>query len=416
MRPFAETVPEPLLGADPAAVSASVRAQGVTHGAREDRHDYVVDPVPRVVDGAEWDVLTRGLIQRVRALEAFVADCHGEQRALREGVVPADLLEDCPWWEPGLVASPPGARTWIGCYGPDLIRRPDGVFAVLEDNCRTPTLQAAAIAARRALGPALEHAGVRPRPAIGPLVDALRAMLGPGRAVVLTDGADSAVGWEVGALAGELGLDLALPSELAPDGDHIVTPDGRAIDVLWRRTSMERMAEEDFDRRLGRALRAGNVRVVNAFGAGVADDKRTFPYVPDLIGFYGLGDPELPQLATCDLATAAGRAAAAARLGDLVLKPRTGSGGYGVEMTPDALPDDPSGWIAQERTLLSTHPTLVDGALVPRHVDLRPFVIHDGLDWTVPPTGLSRFALAEGDLVVNSSQGGGGKDVWVVDP
>jgi carboxylate-amine ligase len=202
------------------------------------------------------------------------------------------------------------------------------------------------------------------------------------------------------------------------------------VNVLWRRTSEERLLDDDgrpnaLGSRLLGPLHAGTLRVVNAFGTGVADDKRIYPYVEELVRFYTGDEPLVPSVRSYDLADEGQRAAAFERLDELVVKPRTGSGGFGVVVGPRAAPDQlraardaiaaqPGAYIAQETVSISTHPTLVGGRLAPRHLDLRPFVFHDGRVVQVLPGGLSRFALEEGDLVVNSSQGGGGKDVRVL--
>lgn len=418
------------------AVLERVRVQAVTHGAGDDRHPFVVDAVPRVFAAAEWDALAAGLVQRVRALEAFVADVHDEQRTLRDGVVPADLLDGCPWFEHD-VREAPAPATWIGLAGPDVVRDEAGQLLVLEDNVRTPTLPLYAVAARRAVDPELPLAA---RDYEAELVRALHAMvraarpdLEAPRAVVLGDGAVNACEWEVHALAVALGVASVEAADLRVDGDRLVTrSDGRAVDVVVRRTAEERLERDDgspseLGELLLAPLRRGSLAVANAFGTGVADDKRTFCHVEALIETL-LGEaPLLRSVPALDLGDARQRAEALERLDELVLKPRTGSGGFGVVLGPrasrtelaelrEAINREPARWIAQRPVALSTHPTVVDGELRPRHVDLRPFVVRTGPDaWCVPPGGLSRYPRDEGDLVVNASQGGGGKATLVVD-
>jgi carboxylate-amine ligase len=245
------------------------------------------------------------------------------------------------------------------------------------------------------------------------------------------------VTWEIDRLAELAGAPALQAHQLRVDGDRVLLPDGRAVDVLWRRTSEERLVDDDGEPNVLGALllgplRAGTVAVVNAFGTGVADDKRTYAYVEDLVRFFTGEEPLLRSQPTADLGDPAQRDAVLPRLEELVLKPRSGSGGHGVLVGPRATPEqlaevralveaDPTGWVAQEPVAISTHPTVVDDVLAPRHVDLRPFVLctGDGPDDTeedivVLPGGLTRVALTEGDLVVNCSQGGGAKDTWVV--
>ncbi|MCV2488741.1 circularly permuted type 2 ATP-grasp protein [Geodermatophilus sp. YIM 151500] len=418
-----------------AAVQESVARRGVVHESGPSEHPFHIDPVPRVVPAAEWDGLAAGIAQRVRALEAFVADAHGPREAVRAGVVPAEVLDTNRYALGRYGVSLPPPRFWIGMAGPDVVRGADGRLVVLEDNVRTPTLLGYALAARELVAPLL---GVEPgpRPLRPAAEEALRRMLraAAGSAdagvAVLDDGGRDAVRWEVARLAELVGAPAVRPGELTRRGDALVRPDGRVVDLLWRRTSEERLHDDagrlnQLGELLLAPLRAGRVTVVNAFGTGVADDKRTYPYVEDLVRFFCGEEPLLPSVPSYDLGDPRQRAEALPRLPELVLKPRSGSGGHGVLIGPRA--DDgqlararaaveaqPGEWIAQEPVALSTHPTAVEGELVPRHVDLRPFAVHDGRDVTVLPGGLTRVSLTEGDLVVNASQGGGGKDTWVL--
>ncbi len=438
--PYAEVLPaiegRDLPGLAEQASAAAARF-GVHHGTRERRRVYAIDPVPRIFTAAEWRGLEAGLAQRVRALEAFVADVHGEQRAIEAGIVPREAVESCVWFEPvarGLPAPP----FWIGVAGPDVVRDGEGRLVVLEDNVRTPTMMAYAVAARHVVDAALGEDAPAARPIREPLVAMLHGLLhaaapaGEDPAVaILSDGDRSGVQWEVEALGPLLGVPVLEPHELeVHQGRLRVRASHAPVNVLWRRTSEERLLDDDgrpnaLGFRLLGPLHAGNLRVVNAFGTGVADDKRIYPYVEDLVRFYTGDEPLLPSVRSYDLADAQQRQAALDRLDELVIKPRTGSGGFGVVVGPRVAPDqlaaardaiaaDPGAYIAQETVSISTHPTLVGGRLAPRHLDLRPFVFFDGRVVGVLAGGLSRFALEEGDLVVNSSQGGGGKDVRVL--
>ena len=418
------------------AMAAEARAAGMTHGAGDDEHPFAFDPVPRLLTVPEWDELADGLRQRVRALDAFRADAHGAREALLAGVVPADAVESSPWYERDLIDCAPPA-VGIGIAGPDVVRDAAGRLVVLEDNVRTPTMLAYAVIGREMVGRQLRERA--PGPVLLPaLRQAMRRMFAAAApwasdpfTAILTDGASNWLRWEIATLGRLLDVPVVELSDLRRRGDRLVlAASGRTVDVLWRRTSEERL-RDDAGRlnALGEALRAplraGRLSVVNAFGTGVADDKRVLPYVEELIRFLLGEEPLLSSAVTYDLARPAALAAALERLDELVIKPRDGSGGRGVLIGPtatrgqlegirDTLSAEPGRWIAQETVALSTHPTLVDGRLEDRHVDLRPYVVSYGQEYEVLPLAFSRFAPAAGELVVNCSQGGGGKDVWIV--
>ena len=430
VRPAYAGVLAALQAASPAAVAekiaAGVARDGVVHGADGGAHPLLIDALPRVFGAEEWARLQDGLAQRVRALEAFVSDAFGAREAFGAGVVPADLLDRCPWFEDDVAAlAQRGPR--IGVAGPDIVRDAGGELRVLEDNVRTPTLMAFAVAARRLVVPALPGA---PRPR--PLEEALRAALlelgGDGAVVILGREPDNIVWWELEQLSRLTGWPLVGIGDLADrDGRVVRRDDGSPVDVVWRRTNEDRLRGDDgrltaLGSVLLEPLRRGAVRVLNAFGTGVADDKRTYVYVEQLVRFYCAEEPLLRSVPAWDLAIDEQRAEALARLDELVFKPRDGAGGEGIVLGARASEEqlsrlraeidaDPGAWIAQEPVALSTHPTVVDGRLQPRHVDLRPFVIGG----RVLPGGLSRFAQGAGELVVNCAQGGGGKDVWVLE-
>lgn len=406
-------------------IGAGVRRAGVVHGADESAHPLAVDAVPRVFGAAEWARLEAGLAQRIRALEAFVADAFGAREAFRAGVVPADLLDQCPWFEQD-IATLPNRGPRIGVAGPDVVRDARGELLVLEDNVRTPTLMAFAAAARRVVEPALPGAP-RPRPFEDALRTALLEMAGDGVAVILGREPGNIVWWELEQLSRLTGWPLVgIDDVVDRDGRVVLREDGSAVDVVWRRTNEDRLRGDDgrptaLGSVLSEPLRRGAVRVLNAFGTGVADDKRTYVYVERLVRFYCAEQPLLRSVPAWDLAIVEQRADALERLDELVFKPRDGAGGAGIVLGAHAsreqlstlraeIDADPGAWIAQEPVALSTHPTVIDGRLEPRHVDLRPFVIGG----RVLPGGLSRFAQGAGDLVVNCAQGGGGKDVWVL--
>jgi carboxylate-amine ligase len=394
---------------------------------------FLVDPVPRVLAGHEWDHLEGGLAQRTRALDRFVADVYGERVIVAEGVIPARVLDSAEHLEPRAAGARP-AGPWIGIAGLDVVREPGGEFRVLEDNVRTPSGIGYAVAARAVVSAELEVAEAdRPRPlddAPALLGWVLRAAAPPGapqepRIAVLTDGASNSAYWEQRWLAGRLGVPVVTPDALEHRAGRLALRDGPVLDVVYRRTNADRL-----DTPVGALLeapwRAGLLGVVNAFGTGVADDKLVHAYVEDMVRFYLGEEPVLRSVETLDLLRPGMLERALDELERLVIKPRGGYGGVGVVICAHAERSDlervredlrahPEGYVAQELVMLSTHPTVAGGRLAPRHVDLRPFVFlgPDG-EARVLPGGLTRVAFAEGALVVNSSQSGGAKDTWVL--
>jgi len=399
----------------------SADAGVVFHSAKGDEV-FVIDPVPRVIAAAEWARVEAGLGQRVRALNAFVADVYGERRIVAEGVVPARVVESAEYLEPQMQGVEPPGGLWIGIAGLDLVRGDDGRLQVLEDNLRTPSGFAYAAAARRALVATLDVPAAHQPRSLDALPSMLRETLdaaspAPGRtrAVLLTDGEDNAAYYEHAWAAAELGIPLLEPADLDLD----------AVDVIYRRTNADRL-DTGVGRQLFEPLRAGRIGVVNAFGTGVADDKLTHAYVEDMIRFYEHEEPLLPSVETFDLGDPAVLERAMDVFGELVIKPRGGYGGEGVAVLPHAeawdieavreeVRERPKEFVAQRMVMISCHPTVIGGALQPRHVDLRPYVFlgRDGAVRTLPG-GLTRVAFDEGSLVVNSSQNGGAKDTWVL--
>lgn len=442
LAPYAELI-DTLSGRDLAGDAERIRARLAELGAvfgGDAGWPFAVDPVPRLIEAAEWAQLEAGLQRRAATLEAFVADIHGPRQCIADGVVPADVLDGCPFHEPDLdgLPDPPSAR--IAVAGMDLVRDASGELMVLEDNCRTPSglayARAAAITVRE-----LHDGAPDVRSFDEELTAGLRAALAAarpagadpdGETVLLSDGPGNTAWFEHEALAGLAGVDLLLTDQLVLDGDTLRRSDTDApIAVAYRRTDIDRLRGDDghptpLGELLIRPLQAGTLALLNAFGTGVADDKRVHAHVDDLTRYYLGEEPLLRSVPTFNLADPAAREQALDRAAELVIKPRDGHGGHGVVIGPAASASEieqlraavraePSGWIAQEVVALSTHPTVIDGALAPRHVDLRPFVLADGpRTWRVLPGGLTRVALAEGELIVNSSKGGGGKDTWVL--
>jgi uncharacterized circularly permuted ATP-grasp superfamily protein len=417
-----------------ARVDRHLRSSGVTFGPGSAFH---LDPIPRLVTAAEWADLEAGLAQRMRALDAFVDDVYGERRAMRAGVVPESVLAGIDFIEADLVEVPPPPGAWISVAGLDVVRGTDGIFRVLEDNVRTPSGMAYALVARQAVAAHLPYDG-RWRNIRAELATYLRMVVAAGRpqpdepgiAILLTDGPANPAWYEHRELAALAELRLTHVDELVMDGDHLALRDGRRVQVVYRRTNEDRIRAGDgrltaVGEKLLGALRAGTASVVNAFGTGVADDKRVYPYVDDMVRFYLGEEPRVRSVTTYDLSDPASRAEVLERLDELVVKPRDGHGGVGVVIGPsadaaelrrarEAVEHAPRDHVAQETVRLSTHPTVIDGRLAPRHVDVRPFVFYDGSRARALPGGLTRVALEEGQLVVNSSQGGGGKDTWVL--
>ena len=418
-------------------VAQAVQERGIAFGEEPDGA-FLVDPIPRLITAEEWRELEEGLVQRVRALDAFVADAYGERRIVEAGIVPAYVIDTAEYHEPALTGHDLSGGVCIA--GLDIVRDRDGRFLVLEDNVRTPSGIAYVVAARELTDGRMADAVPERHGVDGAfaLLDAtLRAAAPGGRAdplvAVLTDGPANSAWWEHRTIADRLGLALVglADIEVADDGLY-ARIDGRArrLDVVYRRTSEDRLRGKDGrPTDVGRVLEEpwlrGQVGLVNAFGAGVADDKLAHAYVPEMIRFYLGQEPLLPSVRTYDLAVPEALEDVLSRIDELVVKPREGSGGNGVVIGPHAEEADtaataeavrrrPEGYVAQEVVPLSRHPTLVDGRLEPRHVDLRAFVFLAGERATALPGGLTRVALEEGALVVNSSQNGGAKDTWVL--
>jgi uncharacterized circularly permuted ATP-grasp superfamily protein len=420
-------------GKDPERLKAAVRGRledaGVLFRSEGGGSAFPLDPVPRVLTAEEWHDVKVGLAQRVKALNAFVADAYGARSIVKAGIVPARVIDTAEHYEPAMQGLQPPGGHWIGVAGLDVVRGADGEFRVLEDNLMTPSGFSYAVAAREAVLPELQlAAGDLPR-AFGELPALLAGALeaaspGGSAAVVLTEGPENGAYWEHAWVATTLGIPLVVPDDLWVEGDLLLHEEQR-VDVVYRRTNAD-MLDSPIGALLAGPVQAGTVGLVNAFGTGVGDDKLTHAYVEDIVRYYLGEEPAIRSVPTYDLARPDHLEQALDRFDDLVVKPRSGSGGKGVMVCPhaeradvDALREEvrrsPRDWVAQPLVHLSTHPTLVDGDLSPRHVDLRPFVFMHGSDHPrVLPGGLTRFAVDEGALVVNSTQDGGFKDTWVL--
>lgn len=425
-------------------LASSYLAQGVTFDFAGEERPFPLDAVPRVIEQGEWSMVAAGVRQRVRALEAFLADVYGPQSAVRDGVIPARLLTSSTHFHRAAAGIDPANGVRIQVSGIDLIRDEAGIWRVLEDNVRVPSGVSYVISNRRVMAQTLPELFVRMR--VRPVGDyphkllhALRASAPAGvedpTVVVLTPGVHNSAYFEHTLLARLMGVELVEGRDLYCSGGRVfmrTTAGPTRVDVIYRRVDDEFLDPLQFraDSVLGSpglllAARLGNVTIANAVGNGVADDKLVYTYLPELIRYY-LGEaPLLPNVQTWRLEDPGALEEVLDRLDELVVKPVDGSGGKGLVIGPDASPAeldslrakliaDPRGWIAQPLVQLSTIPTLVSDGMRPRHADLRPFAVNDGRDIWVLPGGLTRVALPEGELVVNSSQGGGSKDTWVV--
>jgi uncharacterized circularly permuted ATP-grasp superfamily protein len=402
---------------------------------------FAVDAIPRIIEAGDWARLEAGLAQRLRALDAFVADVYGAREIVAAGVVPERVIAGADHLEDSLQGLVPPGGTWVHVAGLDLVRDEDGAWLVLEDNLRTPSGLAYAVAAREALDRQLADAAPSRRRSAAEGFDLLAVVLASAApegvdepsVVVLTDGPASSAYFEHRAIARRLALPLVTLDDLESHRGGLARRDQQGlhpVDVVYRRSNEDSLRNaQGRPTAVAQALegpwRSGRLGVVNAFGTGVADDKLVHAYVEAMIGFY-LGErPKLPSVPTYDLGDPEVRERALARIGELVFKPRTGHGGRGVLIGPHARREDrelmvaavharPHAYVAQETIALSRHPTMVAGSLAPRHVDLRPFVFTTGDGPVVAAGGLTRVALREGALVVNSSQAGGAKDTWVL--
>ena len=402
------------------------------------------DTIPRIIPRREWELLVKGLTQRVTALNRFLHDIYHEQEILKAGVIPAEQVLGNEAFQVAMLGLDLPHQVYSHVSGVDLIRHNDGTWYVLEDNLRTPSGVSYMIEDRKMmmrLFPELfERQHVYPvehYPSL--LLETLRGIapteMRETTVVVLTPGQYNSAYFEHAFLAQQMGVELVEGQDLFVKEGFVFmrTTGGRQrVDVIYRRVDdafLDPLAFRE-DSLLGvpgllSAYRAGNVSLANAIGTGVADDKSTYPYVPDMIRFYLGEEPLLANVPTWQCRHPQDLAYVTDHLAELVLKEVQGSGGYGMLVGPAAtkaqietfrerLRADPANYIAQPTLSLSTCPTFVERGIAPRHVDLRPFVL-SGREVTLVPGGLTRVALKEGSLVVNSSQGGGTKDTWVVD-
>ncbi len=421
--------------------------QGITftvYGAESSTERIIpTDLLPRIIPAEEWATIEKGLTQRLKALNMFLADIYGEQQILMDGVVPRDLVLMAPSYRREMQNLYVPHQAYANVCGSDLIRQPDGAFAVLEDNLRVPSgvsyMLANREASKRTFPGTFRASNVRPIDRYPDLLlSTLKGMAADWRpnpqVVVLTPGVYNSAYFEHAYLARLMGTPLVEGRDLVVHDNMVymrTTTGLRRIDVIYRRVDDDFIDPLTFrrDSGLGAAglfnvYRAGNVVICNAPGTGVADDKAVYAYVPEIIRYYLGEDAILPNIETFLCREPAQLSHVLANLDKFVVKAVGASGGYGMLVGPHstkaqqdefaaALTADPENYIAQPTIQLSTAPCLIDQEIDSRHVDLRPFIL-SGEKIVVTPGALTRVALRKGSLVVNSSQGGGSKDTWVL--
>jgi uncharacterized circularly permuted ATP-grasp superfamily protein len=455
-RPGAQLLAQKLAALSPGEIERRQRAAeqtlldlGITFNVYGDDRGqekiFPFDVIPRIVDAREWVTVERGLAQRIRALNLFIGDIYGKQRILGDSIIPRELVLGATSYLPACAGLTPPNGVWCHVVGTDLVRHADGRFYVLEDNLRCPSGASYVLQNRqvmkRTFPQVFEASRVRPVDEYpSRLLGTLRG-LAPQRVndptvVLLTPGSYNSAYFEHSFLAQQMGIELVQGSDMfVRDGIvYMRTTKGpRRVHVIYRRIDDTFLDPSVFraDSMLGvpgliDAYRRGNVALANAPGNGIADDKAIYAYVPKLIKFYLGEDPILPNVETYVCSDEKERAHVVANIDKMVVKAANESGGYGMLVGPQASAEEraefvkrieanPRNYIAQPMLSLSRVPTLIDGKLDGRHVDLRPYVLCNGADDVfVLPGGLTRVALKKGSCVVNSSQGGGSKDTWVL--
>ena len=431
------------------AADRCIREMGISFTVYSDEGNidraWPFDLIPRVIRASDWKLVNEGLVQRSKALNAFINDIYNEQKILAEGLVPAEPILDSPNYLEACRGVKPAHGVWAHICGSDLIRDKKGRFYVLEDNLRVPSGVSYMLENReitkRVFPELFENYSILPIDDYSSHLFLTLASLSPRRVkrpniVVLTPGIYNSAYFEHAYLAQGMGAELVQGDDLFVDSDNLVmmrTVDGpQRVDVIYRRIDDIFMDPEVFraDSTLGvpglmRAWKAGNVAIANAPGSGVADDKVIYSFVPDMIRYYLKEEPKLNSVKTYLCMKEKDREYVLNNIAHMVVKPANESGGYGLMVGPHAsaaehkkfaalIEADPRNYIAQPTISLSTAPTIIGNAIEPRHLDLRPFILQ-GADSYVTSGGLTRVAMKKGSLVVNSSQGGGSKDTWIVE-
>ncbi len=431
------------------AAELAIREMGISftiysEGKNIDRA-WPFDIIPRIIPAREWEKVSRGLAQRSRALNRFIDDIYNKQKILADGLLPADIVLESGNYKPECANVSPRYGAWAHICGTDLVRDRDGRFYVLEDNLRVPSGVSYMLENReitkRVLPELFKNHSILPVDDYPSRLYSTLASLSPREQrrpciVVLTPGIFNSAYFEHAYLAQGMGAELVEGSDLFVDEDdclYMLTVDGpERVDVVYRRIDDDFLDPETFreDSTLGvpgimRAWKQGNVAIANAPGSGVADDKVVYAFVPEMIRYYLGEEPSLASVKTYLCMNEPDRDYVLANLDKLVVKPANESGGYGLMVGPHAskekraefaklIEKNPRNYIAQPTLSLSTAPTYIDDTVEPRHLDLRPFILQGKETW-VTPGGLTRVALVKGSLVVNSSQGGGSKDTWIVE-
>src|SRR6195952_5510580 len=441
------SLPEGELDRRKQAADLSFLNQGITftvYGREEGVEQiFPYDLLPRIITSKEWETVERGLTQRIIALNLFLKDIYNEGRILADGVVPREVVYSCKHFRRQMIGLQVPRNVYVAVCGTDLIRLEDGEFVVLEDNLRVPSGVSYMLTNRRVMKrifpQIFRQYGVRPIEQYTQLLlGTLRSLAPEGRPepniVLLSPGVFNSSYFEHAYLARQMGIELVEGRDLVTHDNVIymrTTSGLRRVDVIYRRVDDDFIDPLSFrgDSILGvsglfNAYRAGNVTLANAFGTGVADDKALYAYVPEIIKYYLTEEPILKNVETFLLTRPKERQHVLANLDKLVVKAVGESGGYGMLIGPQStaaqraefaekIEADPRNYIAQPTISFSRAPCLIGDELEPRHVDLRPYVLY-GDKVTIVPGGLTRVALKRGSLVVNSSQGGGSKDTWVL--
>ncbi|MBV8070392.1 MAG: circularly permuted type 2 ATP-grasp protein [Acidobacteriaceae bacterium] len=402
------------------------------------------DLLPRIIPNSEWETVERGLTQRITALNAFLKDIYHERKILKDGCIPGEIIYTCKHFRRQMRGVKVPRDVYVSVCGTDLIRLPDGSFVVLEDNLRVPSGVSYMLTSRKVMKQIFplmfRKCGVRPIEHYSQaLLSTLRSLAPEGRSnttiVLLTPGVYNSAYFEHAYLARQMGIELVEGRDLVVHEDMVymrTTSGLQRVDVIYRRVDDDFLDPLAFrpDSSLGAAglfsaYRAGNVVLANAMGTGVADDKAIYAYVPKIIKYYLDQEPILNNVETLLMTDESARQHVCQNLQRYVVKAVGESGGYGMLIGPHStaalreefrarIEREPRNYIAQPTLNLSTAPCFVDnGRIEPRHVDLRPYVLF-GEKVTIVPGGLTRVALQKGSLVVNSSQGGGSKDTWVL--
>ncbi len=430
------------------AAELAIMEMGITFTVYSDEGNidraWPFDIIPRIIDAKEWRIIEKGLKQRLTALNCFISDVYDQQHFIKEGKIPSETINTSKNFRKECIGMKPSHNVWANICGTDLVRDKDGIMYVLEDNLRVPSgvsyMLENRVITKRVFPELLQDINILPIDDYPTQLQDMLSSIAPlpnnkPRIVVLTPGIYNSAYFEHAYLAQQIGAQLVEGSDLVVKQDDCVymrTIEGlEKVDVIYRRIDDDFLDPEVFrkDSSLGvpglmRAWKAGNVALANAPGAGVADDKVVYAYVPEMIRYYLNEEPILPNVPTYLCSNKEDLDYVLEHLAELVVKPANESGGYGMLVGPHStakaveafrkvIQADPRNYIGQPTLSISTAPTLCKGKLEPRHIDLRPFILQ-GENTFVTAGGLTRVALKKGSLVVNSSQGGGSKDTWII--